>query len=73
MFCPPGRSSNILATMSAQLYQLAATGFVTPQLVADMREVTLVRVTNSASSWLMGRLEPVLVVLAFLSFRLWWH
>lgn len=31
MFCPPGRSSNILSTLSAQLYQLAATGSVTPQ------------------------------------------
>lgn len=72
MFCPPGRSSNILSTMSAQLYQLAATGYVTPQLVADMREVTLVRTTMSASSS-VGRLEPFLLVLVLTLLRLWWH
>ena len=52
--------------MSAQLYQLAATGFVMPQLVAEMRGVTLIKTTNSTSS--SGRSverpsEPLVLVL----------
>lgn len=64
MFCPPGRSSNILATMSAQLYQLAATGFVMPQLVAEMRGVTLVANSTSSSERSLERpSEPFVLVL----------
>ena len=66
MFCPPGRSSNILSTMSAQLYALAATGSVRPQLLADMMEVTLVRAKSSASR-LTGGLPPFLMIWALLS------
>ena len=47
VFCPPGRSSNILATLSAQLHQLASSGRVTPSLLADTSNITLIR-SNSA-------------------------
>lgn len=66
MFCPPGRSSNILSTMSAQLYELAATGSIRPQMLADTEKVTSVRMNSSASS-LMGWLKPVMIMLALLS------
>lgn len=43
VFCPPGRSSTILATMAAQLLQLAQTGHVTAQLIADTQNITIIR------------------------------
>lgn len=72
VFCPAGRSSNILSTMSAQLYQLAATGSVTPQLVAELRDVTLIKTMMSTSS-LMRSFDPFWLVLALLSYGLLWH
>lgn len=69
MFCPPGRSSNILSTMSAQLYELAATGSIRPQLLADTMEVTVVRARSSASRLTDG-LHPCLMILALLSWIL---
>lgn len=43
IFCPPGRSSTILATMAAQLHQLSQTGQVTAQLIADSRNYTVTK------------------------------
>lgn len=43
IFCPPGRSSTILTTMAAQLHQLAQTGHVTAQLIADSQNITVIR------------------------------
>lgn len=43
IFCPPGRSSTILATMAAQLHQLAQTGQVTAQLIAESRNYTVTK------------------------------
>lgn len=71
MFCPPGRSSNILATMSAQLYQLAATGFLMPQLVAQMSNVT-VMTTMSSARRLVDRLHPFRFTMSIAA-MLWWR
>ena len=43
-FCPSGRSSNILKTYSKQLDELAATGHVSAQSLADTQNVTLQKV-----------------------------
>lgn len=78
MFCPPGRSSNILSTMSAQLYELAATGSIRPPMLADTEGVTLVRRTSSASSSI-GWWDPSMMITALfsvvslISSRLWGH
>lgn len=43
IFCPPGRSSTILATMAAQLHQLAQTGQVSTQMIAEAKNKTVVK------------------------------
>lgn len=43
IFCPPGRSSTILATMAAELHQLAQTGQVTAQMVSELRNSTVTK------------------------------
>ena len=48
-FCPTGRSSNILKVYSKQLFQLAATGHVSPEMLADTQNVTLQKMTNGGS------------------------
>ena len=40
-FCPTGRSSNILKVYGQQLDQLAQTGHVSPEMLADTQNVTL--------------------------------
>ena len=47
VFCPVGRSSNILATLGKELRQLAATGAVSEQVLADMQNITLIRSRNA--------------------------
>ena len=47
VFCPSGRSSNILATLGKELRQLAATGAVSEQALADMQNITLIRSRNA--------------------------
>lgn len=42
VFCPPGRSSTILATLSSQLHQLAQNGHVSPQLIAESMNIHIV-------------------------------
>ncbi len=72
MFCPPGRSSNILATMSAQLYQLAATGSLMPQLMAQMRNATVITSMSSAGRG-VGRLNAFLFAMSLAAPVLWWR
>ena len=43
VFCPPGRSTTILSTLSAQLHQLEATGHVTSQVLEMLKDEELVR------------------------------
>ena len=62
VFCPTGRSSNILATMGPELRELAATGAVSAQMLADTKNITLIR-SRSAGFRLRGanRLAMLLV------------
>ena len=53
VFCPTGRSSNILATMGPELRELAATGAVSAQMLADTKNITLIR-SRSAGLRLRG-------------------
>lgn len=50
VFCPSGRSSNILKILGIQLRQLAATGHVSPDMLASTQNVTVVRNGNERSS-----------------------
>ena len=43
VFCPPGRSTTILSTLSSQLHQLAATGHVSSQVLAELQDEQLIR------------------------------
>ena len=63
VFCPTGRSSNILATLGPELRLLAATGAVSAQMMADMQNITLIksrsagiRIANrkSLTRWVLG-------------------
>lgn len=49
VFCPTGRSSNILKTMGPELRQLAATGAVSEQMLADTQNITLIKVRNAGA------------------------
>jgi hypothetical protein len=52
VFCPAGRSSNILATFGDQLRQLAQTGHATRDIVALAQNVTYIREKNTAAALL---------------------
>lgn len=54
VFCPAGRSSTILTTFKSQLQQLGQMGKVTPDLVADAQNITLIR-SNGGPRWTSGR------------------
>lgn len=50
VFCPTGRSTNILKTFGAQLSELASTGVVSKEILEDAQNVTLiVQVANAHS------------------------
>ena len=49
VFCPIGRSSNILATLDSELRLLAATGPVSASMTADMQNITLIRSRSAGS------------------------
>ena len=68
VFCPPGRSSNILATLSAQLHQLATSGRVSASLLADTSNITLIQSSDAGLKLLAGhkiywRLAAVMLVI----------
>ncbi|MCJ1377838.1 hypothetical protein MMC17_000934 [Xylographa soralifera] len=46
IFCPPGRSTNIINTMKPELEELSQTGHVTPQLLADSSNLTLIQLQS---------------------------
>lgn len=50
VFCPSGRSSNILNTLGNELRQLAATGAVPPQVLAELQNITFIRSRNAGST-----------------------
>ncbi|KAK5446744.1 hypothetical protein LTS15_009677 [Exophiala xenobiotica] len=52
VFCPAGRSTNILATFGDQLRQLAQTGHATRDIVALAQNVTYIREKNTAAALL---------------------
>lgn len=72
-FCPTGRSTNILATFGAQLRQLASTGQVSPSVLADAQNITLIQrggsgttVSQPGGEARMGSLLALVVMLAWL-------
>lgn len=70
IFCPPGRSSTILATMAAQLHQLAQTGQVTAQLVSESRNITVIK-QNDGFLTATRNQGLVLALVATAAFFLW--
>merc|ERR1712230_160026 len=50
VFCPSGRSTNILGTFGDQLRQLAQTGHATRDIVALAQNVTYIREKNTAAA-----------------------
>jgi len=62
-FCPTGRSSNILKVYSQQLDQLAQTGHVSPEMLADTQNVTLqIQRAEGSGSWRPARMLSMLAV-----------
>jgi len=70
VFCPTGRSSNILKVYSQQLFQLAATGHVSVNMLADTQNITLQRFMSEGSK---SRIPTILLAVtgAALLPRLW--
>ena len=69
VFCPPGRSSNILTVLSDQLHQLAQTGHVTPQILADTQNITLIR--SDASTQTREPSKSILAAVVLVAFCAW--
>ena len=62
-FCPTGRSSNILKVYSQQLDQLAQTGHVSPEILADTQNVTLqILMAEAEGNWIPKKLLASLVL-----------
>lgn len=68
VFCPAGRSSNILATFGDQMRQLAQTGHVTRDIVDLAQNVTYIREKNDANS---AMAEPSGSLIALVIFFVW--
>ena len=49
VFCPTGRSSNILAVYSKQLDQLSQSGHVSAEIISDAQNITLQRINSKGS------------------------
>ena len=49
IFCPSGRSTNIINTMKPELTELSQTGHVTPQLLADSSNLTLIQLQSKGT------------------------
>ncbi|KKY20913.1 putative thaumatin family protein [Phaeomoniella chlamydospora] len=66
VFCPSGSSSTILTTFSSQLSELASTGEVTTQMLADTQNLTLIRSdANTQTGEPNKSLLAAVVILAF--------
>ena len=50
VFCPAGRSSNILKVYGQELDQLAQTGHVSPEMLADTQNITLQRMRSGGNA-----------------------
>lgn len=71
IFCPPGRSTNILKTFGAQLSELASTGKVTPDLLADSQNITIIQqgsAVQRVGREKMSSLGALVVMLAWACF-----
>jgi hypothetical protein len=68
VFCPAGRSSNILATFGDQMRQLAQTGHVTRDIVDLAQNVTYIREKNDANTVIT---EPGGSLTALVIFLVW--
>jgi Thaumatin family len=69
-FCPSGRSTNILKTFGPQLRHLSTTGEVTPQVLSDTQNLTLIQkgegmATVSVNEKKVGSLGALVVMLAW--------
>ena len=54
VFCPQGRSSNILATMGQQLRELSSTGMVSDQVISELGNTSFVRKQEAQAQISMG-------------------
>lgn len=66
IFCPPGRSSTILATKSAQLHQLAQNGHITAQLLDDLISTTIIRNNSAVTSQARTAFQRPVGIILFL-------
>ncbi|KAL8953463.1 MAG: hypothetical protein Q9222_000667 [Ikaeria aurantiellina] len=64
VFCPDGRSSTILKSMSSQRSELARYG-VSSKLMSEASNATLI--AAQSSGWRLARLDPILPVLSLLA------
>ena len=63
VFCPSGRSSNILKTLGDQMRELARTGIVTPEMEQLARNKTYLAMKSEGSTVLESPSIAALVVL----------
>jgi len=66
-FCPSGRSTNILKTFGKQLSDLASSGKVSTQVLADSQNITMVQMGGSQRERGVS-LGALVVVLAWACF-----
>ena len=67
VFCPTGRSSNILAVYSKQLDQLSQSGHVSAEIISDAQNITLQRINSKGSrSRVPGALSAIVGAMAAL-------
>ena len=66
VFCPTGRSSNILATLGSELRSIASQGYVSPLQLSLLRNTSYIdSLTSAASGWRAGgREQPAAIILA---------
>jgi len=66
VFCPAGRSSNILATFGDQMRQLAQTGHVTRDIVELAQNVTYIREKNDGNAAIAEPSASLIALVIFL-------
>ncbi|KAI0008297.1 thaumatin family protein [Xylariaceae sp. FL0662B] len=65
VFCPAGRSTNILATFTQELRQIAESGQVTAEILFKAMNLSFIESKHSAATSLQSPLSAFAIVLAF--------
>ncbi|KAI1181249.1 Hsp70-like protein [Nemania sp. FL0916] len=68
VFCPKGRSTNILATFSDELNYIASSGAVTQQILSNAMNVSFIESKHSAASHLAGPRRNLGIVFILMPF-----